>query len=269
MIVQCWSARRCPSRCPPAPHSNGACSELESGTWVVVGCNTRPVGFFSELQPPEDSDREPEPHRMKWRGDADDTVGVGLAFNAVLVQTDQVAVTATGFFAYPTGFAFSLVTISRLSPSPVPLGMHPHPGAIRRGGVPGGEFRFGIGFSDATTAFAFSMHHRRGPDGELAPRILHTRGGGGGGRTYRQSFWCEPLPSPGSMKFVCEWPDLEIPETSVDIDASAIIEAASRSVPLWPEDVDLPDESGNENHRRGSGGWSSSTYGRMKSDGRP
>ena len=134
------------------------------------------MGFFSELQPPDDTDREPEPRRVKWRGDADDTVGVGLPFNVVLVHTDQVAVTATGFIAYPLGFAFTLVTISRLSPSPLPLGMHPHPGAIRRGGLPGGEFRFGIGFSDGTAAF--TMHRNRGPESEPPSRILHTRGEG-------------------------------------------------------------------------------------------
>lgn len=218
------------------------------------------MGFFSELEPPEGF-KEPEPRRMKWRGDPDDTVGVALPLTSLLVQTDQVAVIASGFFAYPSGFTFSLVTVSRLNPSPVPLGMHPHPGAIRRGGVPGGEFRFGIGFSDGTTAF--SMRHRVGPDVEAAPRTLRPRGGGGGGRTYGQSFWCEPLPASGSMAFVCEWPDMAIPETSVDVDATAIIEAASRSVPLWPEDIDLPEESGTE-HRGSSAVWRSSSYGRSQ-----
>lgn len=227
-----------------------------------VDCNTRFMGFFSELEPPEDLDREPEPRRVKWRGDADDTVGVGLPFDVVVARNDQVAVTATGFFAYPTGFAFSLVTISRLSPSPVPLGMHPHPAAIRRGGAPGGEFRFGIGFSDGTTVF--STHRFSGPESASAPRTLRARGGGGGGRTYRQSFWCEPLPPPGSMRFVCDWKDAGIPETSVDIDAIAVIEAASRSVPLWPEDVEIPDDSSNEKHNRANKGWVSGTYGRAQ-----
>jgi hypothetical protein len=66
------------------------------------------------------------------------------------------------------------------------------------------------------------------------------------------------------MKFVCEWPDLDIPETAVDINATAIIEAASLSVPLWPEDADLPDESSSEHRQRLSGGWVSSTFGGMK-----
>jgi hypothetical protein len=225
-----------------------------------AGCNTRLMGFFSELEPPDDTLREPEPRRMKWRGDSEDTVGVALPMNALLVRTDQVAIIASGFFAYPLGFAFSLVTISRLNPSPVPLGMHPHRGD-RRGAFPGGEFRFGIGFSDGNAAF--SMRHLLGPNGEPAPRTLRPQGGGGGGRTYRQSFWCEPLPPPGSMAFVCEWPDLDIPETTVDIDATAIIDAASRTTPLWPEDVDLPDES-NSDQQRGRGQWRSSTYGRSQ-----
>lgn len=214
------------------------------------------MGFFSELEPREIGDSEPEPQRMKWRGDSDDTVGVGLPFEVVLARNDQVAVTATGFFAYPAGFAFSLVTISRLSPSPVPLGMHPHPAAIQRGGVPGGEFRFGIGFSDGSTVF--SAQRRRPAASGSTSRTLRTRGGGGGGRTYRQSFWCEPLPSSGSMRFVCDWFDAGIPETAVDIDATAVIEASSRSSPLWPEDVDLPDESESDGQHRG---WASGTFG--------
>jgi hypothetical protein len=234
---------------------------MEQGKEVSLNAILIPMGFFSELETPDDAFREPEPRRVKWQGDADDTVGIALPFNISLVQNDQVAVIASGFIAYPLGFSFSLVTISRLSPSPVPLGMHPHPGAIRRGGVPGGEFRFGIGFSDGTTVFSA---HRMRPGLEASPRILQTRGGGGGGRTYRQSFWCEPLPSPGHMKFVCEWPDLLIPETSVEIDASAIIEAASRSGPLWPEDANLPEESSSENQRRAVGRWNSSTFGRMR-----
>jgi len=215
------------------------------------------MGFFSELEPPDDTFREPAPRRMKWRGDAEDTVGVALPLNALLVKNDQVAIVASGFVAYPLGFSFSLVTISRLNPSPVPLGMHPHPGS-RWGGIPGREFRFGIGFSDGTAAF--SMRYRPRLDGEAAPRTLRLSEGGGGGRTYRQSFWCEPLPPSGSMAFVCKWPELEIPETSVDIDATAIIEAASRTVPLWPEDVNLPDESNGE-PQRGRGAWRSSSYG--------
>lgn len=218
------------------------------------------MGFFSELEPPDDTFREPVPRRMKWRGDTEDTVGVALPLNTLLVKTDQVAIIASSFVAYPLGFSFSLVTISRLNPSPVPLGMHPHPGA-RRGGIPGGEFHFGIGFSDGTAAF--SMRYRPRSDGEPAPRTLRLNEGGGGGRTYRQSFWCEPLPPSGLMSFVCEWPDLEIPETSVDIDATTIIEAASHTGPLWPEDVGLPDET-NKTHQRGSGTWRSSSYGRTQ-----
>jgi hypothetical protein len=38
------------------------------------------------------------------------------------------------------------------------------------------------------------------------------------------------------MEFVCEWPGLGIAETRAGLDAQLILDAARRSVQLWPED---------------------------------
>ena len=47
-------------------------------------------------------------------------------------------------------------------------------------------------------------------------------------------FWLWPLPEPGTIRVSCEWPLVEIPLSTVELDGAAIVEAAARAVPLWP-----------------------------------
>jgi hypothetical protein len=59
------------------------------------------------------------------------------------------------------------------------------------------------------------------------------------------------------MRFVCEWTEAEVEESWVELDAEQLLEAATRAVPLWPEDQGLPERP--ESWRpSGSGGWTSS-----------
>ena len=196
------------------------------------------MGFFSEIQPTVEF-VEPEPRRVKWHGTSDDTVGAFVPIGPFQVQNEEVAIVATGFFAYPTGFTFTLVTLSRLTPPPAPLSFH-HPGSTGQRHTPGGELRFGIGFADGSKLF--QLAHAI-PRADSSLRSLRSRGGGGGGRKWTSELWCEPLPPEGNMTFVFEWGDYAIPETSIDVDATAIVNAATSALPLWPEDADLPEGS--------------------------
>ena len=49
-------------------------------------------------------------------------------------------------------------------------------------------------------------------------------------------FWLWPLPPPGPLTFVVEWPALGIAETRAETDATAVVEAAASAAPLWPEE---------------------------------
>jgi len=224
------------------------------------GCKTRAMGFFSDLKPPSDAFREPEPRRVRWRGDPDDTAGVPVHFNPLVVHNDQVAIVASSFFAYPTGFSFSLVTISRLSPAPSSFGTL-YPGFRGQRDSLGGEFRFGIGFADGSKVIN-GAHPIPGEEPPL--RLLRPQGGGGGGRKWSQQFWCEPLPPAGSMVFVFEWRDFEVMETSIEVDATSVLDAGTHAAPLWPEDVDLLEEPGSPSGRAGTR-WNSSSFGKMQS----
>jgi hypothetical protein len=45
-----------------------------------------------------------------------------------------------------------------------------------------------------------------------------------------------PLPPPGPLTFVCEWPGRGIPGSRVEVDGAAIRQAADAGVTLWPDD---------------------------------
>jgi hypothetical protein len=76
------------------------------------------------------------------------------------------------------------------------------------------------------------------PGGESEPTGPILRSHGGGGTTHSQFFrwWAWPLPPNGPLVFICQWSMYGIAETRVGIDAQLILDAAQRSVRLWPAD---------------------------------
>jgi len=64
-------------------------------------------------------------------------------------------------------------------------------------------------------------------------RLVPLHGSGTQGR-FDQRFWVEPLPPPGPLGVVVEWERRDVPETRVDLDGSAIVDAAARALMLWP-----------------------------------
>ena len=69
-----------------------------------------------------------------------------------------------------------------------------------------------------------------------AAPILQSRGGGGTSHSQLFQWWVWPLPPAGPLEFICQWPVYGIGETRVGIDGQVILDAARRSVQLWPED---------------------------------
>jgi hypothetical protein len=215
------------------------------------------VSFFDDLEPPEDDSREQVPRREKWRGVPEDTIGIPVAIRPLVIQNDRVAVIVSDVVAFSAGFTFSLAATSRLNPAPLPLNFS-HPGMRSRREARGGGMRFGLAFADGTKIVGpFQFQANQGSQS----RVLRPRGGSGDQRRWAQALWCEPLPSAGPMNFVCEWADYGIPETSREIDADAIIEASTHAMPIWPDDIDIPDDSPNPS---GPAGYGSSTFGRTR-----
>jgi hypothetical protein len=65
--------------------------------------------------------------------------------------------------------------------------------------------------------------------------VLHPRGGGGGGGQWHQDQWVWPLPPPGSLAFVCEWPAVGIEITRTEVDAQAILDASARAQVIFDQ----------------------------------
>jgi hypothetical protein len=200
------------------------------------------VNFFDDPADQAPEFDEPEPHRVPWRGTSDDTTGVVVPLVRVLARTDDVAIIVGGLVAYPAGFDLTVITIARLLAK---YGIAPNPRGygFPDSAYPAGAFlRFGLRFADGSKAThaGFGRGTRISGGGT---RDLQPRGGGGGGRKYTSRYWCEPLPPPGSLGLVCEWPKYGIAETEDVISADLILAAAAQAKPIWPEDVGIPEPS--------------------------
>lgn len=97
--------------------------------------------------------------------------------------------------------------------------------------LPGGARVSNLGGRRARRAFMTQEE----PDG---PLLVPHAGGGGMSHSDRVSmqpaYWLWPLPQPGTLNISCEWPTVEIPLTTIDIDTRPIVAAAAESTPLWP-----------------------------------
>jgi hypothetical protein len=96
------------------------------------------------------------------------------------------------------------------------------------------SFRFGLQFADGAKATG-SPGGRPDRDSEPTGPVLYPFAGGGGPRSFVSRWWTWPLPPAGPLEFVCEWPALGIAESRAGIDAQLILDAARRSIQLWPE----------------------------------
>ena len=115
--------------------------------------------------------------------------------------------------------------------------------------------RFGIEFADGSKATNTAdqplvnlargtTHTSIGSPASNAPPtpegpVLQMGGGGGGAGNWRQNIWVWPLPPPGRLTFVCQWPQAGVELTRRDIEAQLILDAATRARVLFA----TPDET--------------------------
>lgn len=144
-------------------------------------------------------------------------------------RSGQAAAAITGIWAYTSGFEFF---VTRLMRPGVP-GFHAEVpdgrGGMRLAREP---FQVSLQFSDGSKVVSGRLHG----DAEPAGPILRLGGGGGTSHYQHSRWWAWPLPPSGPLEFLCQWPALGTGESQVGIDAQLILDAARRSVQLWPED---------------------------------
>lgn len=167
-------------------------------------------------------------------------LGRVVALEAVVGRSPKAAVGVASATVYPTGFELVLSVHVRDKElceflSNESLTVH---GLLRERTeeLPPELFRHGIAFSDGSSATVLRPYPEdsdRSDAGHAAGPILVLRTGVGDGNRWRLDWWVAPLPPPGPLAFVCEWPVAEIPLSRVEVDAAPIREAASGAVVLW------------------------------------
>lgn len=187
------------------------------------------MGFFDQL--PEPATPPPQPARPAWARPETSLPGI-VPDNFMLARTGELAIAVGDLLAYPNGFEFAVTVFLR-----EPLrGRHAFGpdgflGRFGGGPVPDDFLRLGLRFADGTVVTNLDA----GPpeSGERGPRLV-PEGGSGGMRRHEQRFWVWPLPPPGSIDVVCQWPARGVPETSLTLDAGPVLDAARRAVTVFP-----------------------------------
>jgi hypothetical protein len=147
-----------------------------------------------------------------------------------LARSEQAAIAVIAISAYSQGF--EIFVTQRIRPSAPGLDEDPTPEMLgRRRAAPLSAPFFSLLLSDGSKVIS----GRSDGDTEPTGPILRSRGGGGTAHSLLSRWWAWPLPPKGPLEFVCQWSMYGIAETRAGIDAQLILDAAQRSVRLWPE----------------------------------
>jgi hypothetical protein len=187
------------------------------------------MGFFDDLPAPEPA---PPRRHHPWEPPEAELPGIVPIDILPLARTDQVAVAVTGLSAFSAGIEIFLT--ARIRPS----AEHPEehlPGGPRDLAASRRPFRFGLQFPNGGKAAGGPGGGRPDRDSEPARPVLYPFAGGGGPHSFISRWWTWPLPPAGPLEFVCEWPTFGIAESRAGIDAQLVLDAARRSIRLWPE----------------------------------
>ncbi len=189
------------------------------------------MGFFEPPPPRSPVERSAEP---EWLAPPSNVLGVVLPVGLVLARAEEAVVAVPTATAYPTGFEFEVDVrvrgrrLDELMHGPPPW-MH----ELRRVGpeLPADLLRYGVEFADGSKLT--SLHAFPGFEETPTGPVLVHRGGAGGGGRWLQTCWVWPLPPPGTLALVCEWPAAGIALSRAELDARLLADAAERAEVLW------------------------------------
>jgi hypothetical protein len=181
--------------------------------------------LFHKSPPPE-----PRPHRVPrpWDPPEAEFPGIVPINTLQFGRSEQAAIAITGISAYSNGFEVSVTCLIRPGAPgfdaevPTPRGML----------LAHESFQISLQLSDGSKVISGRSHGDSEPTGP----ILRPHSGSGTSHYQLSRWWAWPLPPSGPLEFICQWPTLGTGETRVGIDAQLILDAARRSVRLWPED---------------------------------
>jgi hypothetical protein len=193
--------------------------------------------FFGPPPPPPP--QPPEHRPPAWTGPPDNELGIALPIQVELARSDSLALAILRLVAFSTGFSFTFAIRRRVAVRQHETALPPfHPGGMTQPDA----LRLGIEFANGAKATTLDRHPGmpRNVDDMPTGPLLMRRGGGGGGRSWNNEMWVWPLPPPGVVAFVCDWQVEGIPLTRREIDAQAILDAATQAEELWPDERTPP-----------------------------
>lgn len=195
--------------------------------------------FFPD--PPGVPDEPEETPQPAWMGPPTDVFPGAIPLELVIGRSHKAAVMVTGLRAFPTGVAMTLLVRTRERlPRGLNLNEEVFDGPFRHEQDQAWQrdrFKWGFEFSDGRRVTSVDPWPRSFEPTHIPDRpVLMGRGGGGDDRAVERDYWLWPLPPPGTLKVVCQWPQLGIDPTTSTIDAHEIEAAASRSQAVWPAD---------------------------------
>jgi hypothetical protein len=198
----------------------------------------RIVSEFFKPPPPIEFAAEP-PHE-DWMGPPHAVIPAVVPVERIVARTEEVVVYLSGFWVFPAGFETQIRVVARDEESELdPFSYDYEDLAVERGEIPPGQLRIGFEFADGSkvtnTGADFSRDWFSGPK-PTSPKMSSTGGRGGRNReggSWGEGLWVWPLPPPGELAFVCEWPAAGIPLTHLELDAAVILEAMPRAQELF------------------------------------
>ena len=195
---------------------------------------------FVELETPSVE----RPKRPAWLQPPAEELPVRLPDARVLYRRDSLAVVLKGIEAYREGVQIDLLVLacrsSTIDDAEWDAIIDEFHGVHRgRRRTPAG-LRLGVRRSDGLRAVAGLRglwSFQSDAEQPSISLVAGHQGGGGDDQVFRQELgaWLWPLPTSGELELFYAWPELAIPEGSTTLDADAIIAAAARAQPIWPD----------------------------------
>ena len=182
----------------------------------------------SERSLPVPGERRPPPAPHPRQGPPDGVLGEPVAGVTVVARSGAMVVAADRIVAYPEGFEFGITIRTNDRQAHGSFDDHRQRAWSGVAAFPGESVRVTVVFADGRRGAVDNF--ASGPAGDV--RLIPVHGHGTQTR-FDQRFWVEPLPPPGPLGVVVEWERRGLPETRADLDAGAIVEAASRAETLW------------------------------------
>jgi hypothetical protein len=191
-----------------------------------------------------DEEESEQPAMPAWFGPPEDELGAVLPLGLVVGRSERGVVALPHATAYSSGVAFNVFALARGLSGAQSNRLFHDQHFVEEGAEPPEAF-LRVGLELPGEARVSNLGGRMGrwrhlkPGEEPDEPVFFENGGGGGssvgGRvTMRPAFWLWPLPEPGTIRVFCEWPAVDIPLSTVDIDGGDLVAAVKSITPLWP-----------------------------------